>query len=184
MIEIDAICLWIQVCSFVIANTYGGEWACACIVTYTEACVSVWNAPSPGAGGAACLWHLWSRDSVQEPPLCRCNAHLHPEPSCTPATLPLAWWSAQRDTCSHKYTAHISTDDVTTLTLQHTAVMFCYFVYYRSSILLPSAPKASTPTNSTDLEKVAALKEQSAFAVRYSSAHCVWSPVNFLFNNK
>lgn len=115
-------------CSFVKANTYGEEWACACIVTYTEACVSVLNAPSPGAGGAACLWHLWSRDSVQEPPLCRCNAHLHPEPSCTPATLPLAWWSAQRDTCSHKYTAHISTDVQLMSWLWHRSTQLLCFV--------------------------------------------------------
>lgn len=58
---------------------------CVCV----SDCVSVCT-PSPVAGGAVCLWHLWSTDSVQVPPLCRHNAHLHPEQSCTPATLPLA----------------------------------------------------------------------------------------------
>lgn len=58
---------------------------CACIL-------------SPGAGEADGLWRPWSRDSVQVPPPCRCSVRLHLELSCTPATPPLAGWSA----CSHK----------------------------------------------------------------------------------
>ncbi len=70
----------------------------------------VLRAPSPGAGGAVCLWHLWSTDSVQVPPLCRYNAHLHPELSCTPATPPLAGWSAHGNTGTRReYTAHTHT---------------------------------------------------------------------------
>lgn len=57
------------------------------------ACV---NLPSPGAGGAGGLWHLWSTGSAREPPRCRCSARLHLEWSCTPATPPLAGWSAFR----------------------------------------------------------------------------------------
>ena len=46
--------------------------------------------PSPGVGGAVCPWRLWSRDSVQAPPLCRYSGRLHPELSCTPANPPSA----------------------------------------------------------------------------------------------
>lgn len=53
---------------------------------------------SPGAGEADGLWRPWSRDSVQVPPPCRCSVRRHLELSCTPATPPLAGWSA----CSHK----------------------------------------------------------------------------------
>lgn len=49
---------------------------------------------SPGAGEADGLWRLWSRDSVPVPPPCRCSVHRHLELSCTPATPPLAGWSA------------------------------------------------------------------------------------------
>ena len=93
--------------------------------------------PSPGAGGAVCLWHLWSTDSVQVPPLCRYNAHLHPELSCTPATPPLAGWSAYRNTGTVVNTQptypltdalnKFHTDDITVMKSRHTAVMFSYF---------------------------------------------------------
>lgn len=51
----------------------------------------------PGAGGAVCLWHLWSTGSVRAPPRCRCSAHLRLESNCTPATPPLVGWSAFRN---------------------------------------------------------------------------------------
>lgn len=59
---------------------YAGGW-CVCLL-------------SPGAGEADVLWRLWSRDSVPVPPPCRCSVHPHLELSCTPATPPLAGWSA------------------------------------------------------------------------------------------
>lgn len=119
---------------------------------------------SPGAGGAVCLWHLWSTDSVQVPPLCRCSAHLHPELSCTPATPPLAGWSAYRNTGTvvntkptclqtdtlNKYNA----DDVTVMKLRHTAVMYSYFYPHGSSSLLPCAPNVSTTTIPLTCKKV------------------------------
>lgn len=104
---------------------------CVCVC----GCVLV---PSPGAGGAVCLWHLWSTDSVQVPPLCRYNAHLHPELSCTPATPPLAGWSAYRNTGTvvNAQPTHIqrdtlnksNTDDIALMKLRRTAVMFFYFL--------------------------------------------------------
>lgn len=88
--KINVICLYRLGCKTVKArelccDVNWNEWGCVCIL-------------SPGADGAVCLWHPWSTGSVQVPPLCRCSAHLHPELSCTPATPPLAGWSACRNT--------------------------------------------------------------------------------------
>jgi len=103
--------------------------------------------PSPGAGGAACLWHLWSTDFVQVRPLCRYNARLHPELSCTPATPPLAWWSAHNNSWTIMNTHQ-------TFLWTHNLISLLWHCSMRLMLLYSSllfAPRAFTPTYSIDL---------------------------------
>lgn len=74
---------------------------CVCLKSLCIVAEQQMHVPFPGAGGAVCLWRLWSTDSVQVRPLCRYNVHLHLELSCTPANRPLAWWSACKNSHTH-----------------------------------------------------------------------------------
>lgn len=109
---------------------------------------------SPGAGGAVCLWHLWSTGSVRVPPRCRCSAHLHLESNCTPATPPLAGWSAFRNTgtvVNTKATC-LQTDTlnsfhhggVTVMKLQHWTAMYSHSYPCGLSLPLPQSHQHKT----------------------------------------
>lgn len=121
---------------------------------------------SPGAGGAVCLWHPWSTGSVRVPPRCRCSARLRLESNCTPATPPLAGWSAFRSTgtvvstkatCLHTGTLDsLHHGDVPVMKLQHWTAMYSHS--YPCGLLLspPCAPVTPTQNHSNDLSEHAA----------------------------
>lgn len=142
---------------------------------------------SPGAGGAVCLWHLWSTGSVRVPPRCRCSAHLHLESNCTPATPPLAGWSAfgntgtvvnTKATCRQTDTLNsFHRGDVTVMKLQHWTAMYSHSYPRGLSHPPPCAPVTPTQNHSTDLSEHAAagrLHYICGHWISYQTRNCVF----------